>query len=323
MPAVAPPPTVAPLADARSSPVPPRTSTSRAVPALEHAPQGVKTGRRKRSKESPMGTLGGPALGTSGAKPVTPAEEPTGSAVFIRGIPEPSIARAGPNSVGDELRIITVAESGTTPSHPRLSPNGRLVAFDSDRDGERGIYLAERNGTNVRRVSGAGFATMPSWSPDAQRLAFLRAEPGRPTVWNVWLWTLGTEGATRITSYRTGRPSAVAWLPDGHRLCYAYEDGLILLDTRGQELGGGGSTVNYSSPVEGRTVGLPVAAPDGRRIAFRVDGEGIWIIDLQTREMTRIIEDASVDDLVWDSAGHRLAYHSRRNQDWRLWISAP
>jgi Tol biopolymer transport system component len=175
----------------------------------------------------------------------------------------------------------------------------------------------------VRRVSGAGFATMPSWSPDGQRLAFLRAEPSRPTVWNVWLRTLGIDRSTRITSYRTGQPSAVSWLPDGHRLCYGYEHGLIIFDTRGLELGSGGSNVRYPSPVEGRTVGLPVAAPDGRRIAFQVDGDGIWIIDLQTREMRRIVEDASVDDLVWDSGGYRLAYHSRRNQDWRLWISAP
>jgi Tol biopolymer transport system component len=266
-----------------------------------------------------MATFGGPARGTSGVEPA----ELTGSAVFLGGISEPTVATAGPNAADDGLRIISVAESGTTTFHPRLSPNGRLVAFDSDRDGERGVYLAERNGTNVRRVSGVGFATMPSWSPDGQQLAFLRAEPSRPTVWNVWVRTLGTDGSTRMTSYRTGQPSAAAWLPDGHRLCYGYEHALIILDTRGLELGSGGSVVKYPSPVEGHTVGLPVAAPDGRRIAFQVNGDGVWIIDVQTQEMKRIVQDASVDDLVWDSRGRRLAYHSRRNQDWRLWISAP
>jgi hypothetical protein len=44
------------------------------------------------------------------------------------------------------------------------SPNGRFVAFDSDRDGERGSYVANRDGSQVRRVSGAGYAAVPRWS---------------------------------------------------------------------------------------------------------------------------------------------------------------
>ena len=71
--------------------------------------------------------------------------------------------------------------------HARLSPDGRWVAFDSDRDGERGVYIADRSGTSMSRVNGEGFGAVPSWSPDMKSLAFIRSEPGRPRVWNLWI----------------------------------------------------------------------------------------------------------------------------------------
>ena len=49
-----------------------------------------------------------------------------------------------------------------------------------------GSTLLIRTGRNVRRVSGPGFAAVPSWSPDGRRLAFVRAENGKPRVWNIW-----------------------------------------------------------------------------------------------------------------------------------------
>jgi Tol biopolymer transport system component len=33
--------------------------------------------------------------------------------------------------------------------HVQLSPDGRSVAFDSDRDGVRGVYLARADGSGV------------------------------------------------------------------------------------------------------------------------------------------------------------------------------
>lgn len=251
------------------------------------------------------------------------ARPETSSAVFI---PHGSEALDGgvdtdPHREG--LRLVTVAESGATTYHPRLSPDGRPVAFDSDRDGERGVYLADRNGTNVRRVSGAGYAVRPSWSPDGERLAFLRAEPSRPAVWNFWIWTSATNALTRVTSYRTGQLSAATWLADAHRLSYGYENQLLILDTRTLESRGTvSSTISYPSPRDGRAIGVPTAAPDGRHVGFLVEGDGVWILDLQTREMRRIVADASVDDLVWDADSRRLAYHSHRDEQWRIWVAA-
>src|SRR5207342_3245356 len=64
------------------------------------------------------------------------------------------------------LRLTRVVDDRGRNYHARPSPNGSMVAFDSDREGERGVYLADAGGRNLRRVSGDGFAALPSWSPD-------------------------------------------------------------------------------------------------------------------------------------------------------------
>ena len=115
------------------------------------------------------------------------------------------------------------APATTTSSCRRTA---RQVAFDSDRDGERGVYVADANGRGVRRVSGDGYAAVPTWAPDGGRLAFLRAEPGRPGVWNLWLLDRDTGRQTRLTSFQRGQVWGGAWFGDGRRIAYSHEDRL-------------------------------------------------------------------------------------------------
>ena len=113
---------------------------------------------------------------------------------------ESALKRAEPDDNG-ELHVATIVDDGFRNYHVRLSPDGKQVAFDSDRDGERGVYVADADGRGVRKVSGDGYAAVPTWAPDGRRLAFLRAEPLRPRVWNLWLLDRDTGQQTRVTSF--------------------------------------------------------------------------------------------------------------------------
>ena len=214
------------------------------------------------------------------------------------------------------LHIVTILDDAAKNYHVKLSPDSRFVAFDSDRDGVRGVYVARADGTEVRRVSGRGYAAVPTWAPDGRRLAFLRAEEDRPNVWNLWLLELDTGETTRLTSHRYGQVWAGAWFPDGRRIVSSHEDHLILL-----ELASGRST-SYASPRPGRLVRTPAVSPDGGWIMFQVFRDGGWLLDLESGiDATRARR--SVRRGVHLGAGWpRVAFHSRRAGGWGLWMMA-
>ena len=225
--------------------------------------------------------------------------------------------RADTDSKGTVLRVTPVVNDGGSNFHPRPSPDGRSLAFDSDRDGERGVYVADANGRGARRVSGKGFAAVPSWSPDGRRLAFVRAEQGRPRVWNIWTADVATGHVTRITSHKFGQPWAAAWFPNGDRIAYSHEDRLIVRTLQGKDVR------VFHSPVRGRLVRTPAVSPDGKRIIFQVRRDGAWMLDLATGSMSRVLDDPSAEEFTWSPDGSRVAYHSRRSGSWSVWVMAP
>jgi TolB protein len=52
--------------------------------------------------------------------------------------------------------------------NPAWSPDGALIAFDSDRSGDRQVYVIRPDGTALREVTtGPGTHQGPAWRPRA------------------------------------------------------------------------------------------------------------------------------------------------------------
>jgi WD40-like Beta Propeller Repeat len=219
-------------------------------------------------------------------------------------------------SVPDDLRVVTIVENGARNHHGQASPDGTRIAFDSDRDGERGVYVAARDGTNVRRVSGPGTAAMPRWAPDGDRLAFIHEEQERPGVLNLWLHTLTTGETVRLTDFQSSRAGGAAWFPDGRRICYAYEDRLVVLDLDD------GDSREYVTPLRGRQLRTPAVSPDGLRVIFQVAGHGAWLLDLTDGSMRVVLTDPTADEFAWSPDGRRVAFHSEQSGGWGIWFTA-
>lgn len=250
----------------------------------------------------------------------SPSFASVGSAMFFHGDPKQGptpLMRAETGTSGEVLRITRVIDDHARNFHARPSPDARLIAFDSDRDGERGVYVADADGQNVRRVSPPGFSAVPSWSPDGGTLAFVRAEPDRPQVWNLWTVELATGELRQITRFRYGQPWGGSWFPDGRRIAYSHETRLIERD-----LDSGRERV-FESPHKGRLARTPAVSPDGQRIVFQVAGDGVWLLELADGSMRRILDDPTAEEFTWSPDGRRVAFHSRRVDGWSVWIMAP
>ena len=245
-----------------------------------------------------------------------PSFEPVGTAMFNPAGGDGSVVPAGGDNRETVLRITNIVDDPANNAHLRMSPDGERIAFDSDRDGTRGVYVADANGTTVRRVSGEGFGAVPSWSPDGRRLAFVRAEPSRPSVWNVWTVDLGSGEMKQITSHESGQPWGASWFPDGHRIAYSHADRLIV-----RNLTNGAERI-YPFPRRGRALRAPVVSPDGRRMVFHVDRDGAWLLELSDSSMRRVLEDPTAEGYAWSPDGRRLAYHSRRSDTWGVFMMA-
>jgi hypothetical protein len=252
----------------------------------------------------------------------SPAFASVGSAMFYHAKSDghSALMRAETDGRGSILYITSIVDDRSQNYHARPSPDGTRIAFDSDRDGERAVYVADADGRDVRRISGEGYAAIPSWSPDGGTIAFVRAEPRAdptlPSVWNLWTADLSTGAMRRLTSYRYGQLWGGSWFPDGRRIAYSHEQRLVILDlTNGDER-------IYRSPVKGRLVRTPAVSPDGARVMFQVHRDGAWMLELRNGSMRRVLADPSAEEYTWSPDGRRVAYHSRSAGTWGVWVMA-
>ncbi len=112
--------------------------------------------------------------------------------------------------------------SGIAERYPAWSPNGRYIAYWSDRSGEYELTLKdmENPGAEKKLTSyGPGFRYRIYWSPDSKKLAFIDKSM------NIYVYDLDKDKTTKVDkekyAYEGGlRGFKVAWSPDSRWLAY-------------------------------------------------------------------------------------------------------
>ena len=255
------------------------------------------------------------ATGTSGVDRVAHDAATIVPAAYV-----PSAANLGTASFvrenGSEavLRITKVNDEVADDFHARPSPDGASVAFDSNRDGTRAVFVADADGTNVRRISGDGFAAMASWSPDGHRLVYVKAEADNPEVWNLWIADVATRAEQRLTDYTGGESWGASWFPDGRHIAFGRNNTIVMLDVVH-----GTRRVLDTLPRDHRIRTVSVS-PNGRRIVFSTGQAGAWLLDLAGGSAHRIVDDPTADNFAWGPDSGRIAFHSDRAGGWNVCI---
>ena len=120
------------------------------------------------------------------------------------------------NADGSEERGLT---QGALDYNPAWSPDGKWIAFTSERDGSADLYRIRTDGTGLERLTDdPAFDDQAAFSPDASQIVFVTTRAGGTA--NLWILDLQTHRAKPLTSGRGGdfRP---AWSPDGKWIAFS------------------------------------------------------------------------------------------------------
>jgi len=112
-------------------------------------------------------------------------------------------------------------------AQPRFSPDGKRLAFFSDRAGGDNIYVSNADGTGIRRITSGiqGTHVSPEWMPDGKYLVASSASGGFG-AWKLTLYDL--QGGTGVVLTRNTGGTAflgAAPSPDGRYIYYASRQG--------------------------------------------------------------------------------------------------
>jgi len=193
---------------------------------------------------------------------------------------------------------------------PRMSPDGKQVAFATDDGKEASIWVYDLSGTaSMRRLTLGGNNRFPVWSPDGRRIAFQSDREGTPGV-----YAQRADGRGSVERLTKPEGGAVhfpeSWSPDGKYLLFSAFTGtsfvsmLLSLDD--------GKTRPYGDVQSGTPINATFS-PDGHWVAYSNRGSGVAQIYVQsfpagtTYQITRGTSSSAAFPF-WSSDGRQLYY---------------
>jgi Tol biopolymer transport system component/DNA-binding winged helix-turn-helix (wHTH) protein len=200
-----------------------------------------------------------------------------------------------------------------------VSPDGRLVAYASERDTGLEIVVTgiTAGSAELAVTADEGQNMQPSWSPDGQWLAFhSRKRRG--------VWIVPASGGTARQIVDFG--SDPAWAPDGSRLAFTSDAGGMASQSVLWTVGRDGQDLRPLTAV-GQPPGghhEPTYSWSGREVAFVVRRGGwtdeLWRVPAAGGQPSRVIADAAITQPQF-GPGDRAIYWSATvdNGLGRLW----
>ena len=231
--------------------------------------------------------------------------------VYLKRAPvtAPPISRA-------KSTLVRLTNNSAIESRPVWSPDGRSIAFSSNRDGKYEIYVMDADGSNVKRLTNnIADDVNPMWSPDGRRILFDSERDGNREV-----YVMDAGGGNQIRLTRSNAVDSTAtWSPDGNLIAFAsnrdtgppynpYNLDIYVMNADGSNVRRIVDDPEYDVS--------PQWSPDGRKILFvtgRTGNFDVYEMNADGTEQRNLTADSDKADgaPIWSLDGNNIAFSRR------------
>jgi hypothetical protein len=217
------------------------------------------------------------------------------------------------NSGGTGITPRQLTTTSKQDRSPAISPDGRCLAFHSDREGNREIYVKCANDTEPRRLTNHPRNDQrPVWSPEGNRLAFVSNRDGVSQIYTMDVDD--PDELEQLTNFAADDQNVfigdLDWSKAG--IVFERDRDIWRMDADGASL----ENLTDSPDVDDIA---PAWSPDTTKIAFASDQEGdeldIFVMNADGSNPDNLTNNPEWVDTTptWSSDGRYIAFRSARD----------
>ena len=219
--------------------------------------------------------------------------------------------------------LVQLTDHSASDHFPACSPDGRRIAFASERHGPPNLYVVDRDSNNVIRLTTSNFHEgHPSCSPDGTKIAFASF-----CEINCDIFTVEADGGnrTRLAEHEM-QDVLPSWSPDGSKIAFVsapnfaafapYHIFVMNADGKGRR--------NLTGDTDLTTNRNPTWSPDGSKIAFDsqhlFEGYDIYVMTAEGKNLEQLTEEGNNRMPAYSPDGAKIAFVSERGGDFNIYL---
>jgi TolB protein len=217
------------------------------------------------------------------------------------------------------LTLSDTPEPPTLTSTPFGGGSGQ-IAFDSDRDGNRDIYLMDLATGDVKRLTNnPAYDGIPEWSPDGSKIVFISQRDGGDG--DIFVMNADGSDERNLTVLPVDANEwNPTWSPDGEYIAFVSDragtNDIYIMDNDGKNI----RQLTNNALWEWK----PSWSSDGTEIVCQVDALGymqLYKVDVITGVLHRLTNTGATDGIpTWSPDGNSIAFLSDRDGDASIYL---